>query len=338
MKTKISVCSFLVALLAIPAFAGWEYNGYYVDDGVYRDDGSRFTVGIHGGLAMSHAKLKNEMGSLYADYYIDDNTGVIVSSLSFLTSFGTDSSQWPTNYSYAGYGDLATVPIKEDFKKNSFTAGVSAGFTLPEHTQWRIEAGYDYIAETNYNQTPLLEGNMNVSGGDDGDMVVHVYSTGVKSSISTDIISANVYYDFFDGKDKKLHEFIPYVGFGLGYAISKTTLQITDIYGDLSLDEDLQNYGTATSSGVPGVPGVLKFDNPTDKEKYPASTNIALLGALGFSYGIAESTFLDASFRLMYIPKITWNIANSAGTQSREWFSAENMIYTNFMVGLRFEF
>lgn len=335
MKTKVSFLAFLFACFSAPAFAGWEYKGYYVNDGYYHDDGSRFTVGFHGGFAMSHAKLKNEMGSLYTDYYVNNNTGAIVSTLSFMNAFGEEP--WPEgsdayNYSYVGYGDLATLPVKEDFKKNTFTAGASIGFTLPDNPQWRLEAAYDYIAETNYNKTPFIEGDMNVTGGDLGDTVVHVFSTGVKSTISTDVVSAMAYYDFFDGKYKKLHEFIPYIGLGMGYAISKTTLHISDIYGDLSLDEDLRNYGTPSASGV------LQFDNPTDKEKYPSSTNMALLGALGFSYGIAESTFVDASVRLMYIPKITWNIVNSSGSQYREWFSAENMLYTNFIVGLRFEF
>ena len=316
----------------MPAFAGWEYNGYYVNDGIYDDTGLRFVVGLRGGFAMSRAKMQNDIGSLYTDYYVNDDTGAIVSSLSFTNTFGDDPAAWPSNYSYVGYGDLATLPVKEDFKKNTFTAGASVGFTLPNNPQWRLEAAYDYIAETNYNQTPLIEGDMNVTGGDLGDTVVHVFSTGVKSTISTDVVSAMAYYDFFDGKNKKLHEFIPYVGLGLGYAISKTTLHISDIYGDLSLDEDLQNYGTPNDSGI------LQFDNPTDKNKYPSSTNIAMLGALGFSYGIAESTFLDASLRLMYIPKITWDIVNKTGEQYRDWYSAKDMLYTSFVIGLRFEF
>ncbi|MBO7644724.1 MAG: outer membrane beta-barrel protein [Alphaproteobacteria bacterium] len=331
MRAKISILATLLASIVSPGFAGWEYDGYHVGDGYYQDDGSKFVLGFHGGFSMSRAKMKNEMGSLYADYYMNDATGTVVSTLSFLNAFGDDPAEWPEGYSHVGEGDLSTLPIKQDFKKNTFTAGAEIGFTLPNSPKWRLELAYDYIAETSYNQTPLLEGEMTVTG-ESGDSVVHVFSTGAKSTISTDIVSAMVYYDFFDGKYKQLHDFIPYVGLGLGYAVSKTMLQISDIYGDLSLDEDLQNYGTPNASGV------LQFDNPTDGTKYPASTNIAVLGALGFSYGIAESTFVDASLRLMYIPKISWNIVNSDGTQYREWFSAENMIYTSFIIGLRFEF
>ena len=82
----------------------------------------------------------------------------------------------------------------------------------------------------------------------------------------------------------------------------------------------------------------MQFDSPSDKSKNPSSVNIAVIGALGFSYGITEFTFLDVGARVMYIPSIKWELTNSDGSSHREWFSASNMIYTNFMVGLRFEF
>ena len=150
--------------------------------------------------------------------------------------------------------------------------------------------------------------------------------------MSTDIVSAMAYYDFFDGNKRPLNTLVPYIGLGVGYATSKTTLKLADIYGDLSTDSDLQNYGTADADGV------IQFMPPSDKSKYPSSENIAGIAALGVSYGIAEYTFLDFGARVIYIPKITWNLVNSDGSQHREWFSAKNMIYSNFTVGLRFEF
>ena len=329
MKAKISFLSIMLSLCSVSAFAGgWQYDGYRVTDGYYTDDGARFTIGFRGGLSFARAKMKNDIGSLYSRYLMNDATGDIVSGLGYI------NAGEPEGYTDLGYGDLSTLPIAENFSKQAFTAGASVGFVLPNHTNWRLEANYDYISEIDYNQMPLLHGNLRVSGGEMGDTTVQVSSTGAKATITTDILSAMVYYDFFDGKFKKLNEFIPYVGFGLGYAISRTTLHLSDIYGDLSssLDGDLQNYGTVNDDGV------LQFDNPTNTDYYPSSTNMAVTGALGFSYGISKYTYLDVSARLTYVPKITWSIASSDGSHTREWFSAENMLYTNLLVGVRFEF
>ena len=328
MKAKISFLSIIMSICSLSAFAdGWQYNGYRVRDGYYKDDGSRFVVGFRGGLSLAHANMKNEIGSLYGSYWINDENGDVVSNLGYINAGSPEEG-----YTLAGYGDLATLPISKNFDKQAFAAGASVGFVLPNHTNWRLEANYDYISETDFNQMPLLHGDLSVTGGELGNTVIQVYSTGARSTITTDIISAMVYYDFFDGNVKKLNSFIPYVGVGLGYAISRTTLHLSDIYGDLSEDDDLQNYGSVNSNFV------LQFDNPTDKDKYPSSTNIAVTGALGFSYGVAKYTYLDLSARLTYVPKITWSIANADGSQSREWFSAENMLYTNVLIGLRFEF
>ncbi len=327
MKTKISFLSVLMSLWSVSAFAGgWQYEGYRIRDGYYKDDGSRFVIGFRGGLSLARAKMKNDIGSLYGAYYINPENGDIVSELAYI------NADEPDGYVSAGYGDLATLPLRKDFSKQAFAAGASVGFTLPYHTNWRLAADYDYISETEYNQMPLLQGDLKLTGGELGDTTVQVSSTGARSTITTDIISAMVYYDFFDGSFKKLNTFIPYVGLGLGYAISRTTLHLSDIYGDLSEDDDLQNYGSVNANNV------LQFDNPTDKDKYPSSTNIAVTGTLGVSYGIAKYTFLDVSARVTYVPKITWSIANADGSQTREWFSAENMFYTNLMIGVRFEF
>ena len=84
---------------------------------------------------------------------------------------------------------------------------------------------------------------MNLVGGDVSDVAIYVQSGSVQSTVSTDIISAMFFYDFFDGLYKPLREIIPYVGFGLGYADSKTIFNLSDLYGDLSSSVDLQNFG-----------------------------------------------------------------------------------------------
>lgn len=321
MKARLSLFSLLLAVSVAPAFAGWEYDGYYVDDAYYEEDDVQFIVGLRGGFSWGNAKIKNEIGNLYGYYYIDTSTNDVISESAWT------ALEEPPGYVPAGYGDLSTLKPKEDYSRFSFTAGASVGFTIPYHPHWRLEAGYDHIAETNYNQIPLFEGDLQLSSG----IVVNVASCGAAATISTDVISAMAYYDFFDGNMKQLSKVIPYIGVGVGYATSKTTLKLSDIYGDLYTDSNLRDYGEINN-------GVLQFDPPTDKSKYPSSDNIAVIGALGVSYGIAEYTFLDFGARVMYIPKVTWQLVNSDGTKHRDWFSAEHMLYTNITLGLRFEF
>ena len=325
MKLKKSLFSLLMMMCALPAFAGWQYDGYYIDDSYYTNDYTKFVIGFRGGLSWANAKIHNEIGNLYGYYYVNETTGDVISAMAW------EAAGSPAGYLSAGYGDLSTLPAKENFSKWAFTAGGSIGFTIPYHPNWRLEAGYDHISETDYNRIPLFDGDLNVSGGD-VEGVVSVSSGGATSTVSTDIVSAMAYYDFFDGNKKPLNTFIPYFGLGVGYATSKTTLKLADIYGDLSTDSDLQNYGTADADGV------IQFMPPSDKSKYPSSENVAGIAALGVSYGITEYTFLDFGARVIYIPKITWNLVNSDGSQHREWFSAKNMIYSNFTVGVRFEF
>lgn len=325
MKLKKSLFSLLMMMCVAPAFAGWQYDGYYIDDSYYTDDGTKFVIGFRGGMSWANAKIHNEIGNLYGYYYVNETTGDVISAMAW------EAAGSPAGYLSAGYGDLSTLPAKENFSKWAFTAGGSIGFTIPYHPNWRLEAGYDHIAETDYNRIPLFDGDLNVSGGD-VEGVVNVSSSGATSTVSTDIISAMAYYDFFDGNQKPLNTLIPYFGLGIGYATSKTTLKLADIYGDLSTDSDLQNYGT------PDADGVIQFMPPSDKSKYPSSENVAGIIALGASYGITKYTFLDFGARVIYVPKITWNLVNTDASQHREWFSAKNMIYSNFTVGLRFEF
>ena len=319
MKTRIFLFSLLGLLVFETAFAGWQNEGYYIKDGYYKDDGSRFVIGVRGGLSLANAKMQNEIGSLETEYLVN------LADSSVITKFAWEQLGAPSGYESVGVGNISELPMKHDFSKAAFTAGISVGFTLPYHPSWRLEAGFDHIAETDYNETPLLEGDINLSSGNSA----HVFSSGVTSTVTTDIISVMAFYDFFDGNKKQLDNLIPYLGFGLGYASSRTTLKLIDVYGDLTEDSDLQNYGKIDDNGV------LQFADPVNSDA-PVSSNVAFIGSLGASYGISEYTFLDFNFRLMYVPKINWQLVN--GAAHRDWFAAKDMIYTNFMVGLRFEF
>ena len=146
MKAKISFLSIMLMLGSVSAFAGgWQHDGYYVRDGVYTDDGSRVTLGFRGGMSLARAKMKNDIGSLYSLYYMNQDTGDVISYLQYI------NNDEPAGYVDAGYGNLATLPVNGNFSKTALAVGASIGYVLPHHTNWRLEANYDYISETEYN-------------------------------------------------------------------------------------------------------------------------------------------------------------------------------------------
>lgn len=325
-KRIIYILPILSCLCGAGANANWEYPGTYVGDGWYSDDGSRFTISVRGGASVAFASIKNDIGALTSEYYYNPNDGSVISA-AYYDACRNGSAGGCADYVYAGVGELGTLPAKEDFESFAFAAGASVGWTIPNHPQWRIELGWDHISETEYNVSPLFEGDLPLAGGLIDGVVVHAQSGGVHSKVNTDIISVMAFYDFYDGLYKPVRTVIPYVGLGVGYADSKTTLNLVDLYGDLSTSVDLQNFGT------PDEYGVLQFYR---SEK--SSSNVAGLVSLGLSYGITDSLFADFGARVAYIPKIKWALDNADNTRSRDWFSAENMIYANIMLGLRFEF
>ena len=73
MKRMLLVLSTLTCVgLSGVARANWEYGDDRVTTGWYQDDGRRFIIAVRGGIAYGMAKLKNDVGTLGADYY-DDN-------------------------------------------------------------------------------------------------------------------------------------------------------------------------------------------------------------------------------------------------------------------------
>ena len=306
------------------AHANWQYDGEFVRDGWYVDDGSRFTISVRGGASMGFGSIKNEVGSMTSEYYYNPNDGMVISAAYYDACQENGACE---NFVYAGIGELSELPASQDYESFSFAAGASIGWTIPNAPQWRLELGWDHIAESEYNASPLYEGDMPLTGGNIDGITVHVQSGGVHSNVSADIISAMAFYDFFDGVQKPTRHVIPYVGFGIGYADTKTVLNLSDLYGDLSLSVDLQNFGELDKYNV------LQFYK---SEK--SNSSIAGLVAVGLSYGITETLFLDFGARITYVPKVKWSLTNQDGSRDRDWFSAENVIWANVMLGLRFEF
>lgn len=326
---RSSFFAFFAACLFVgtSAHANWEYpNRVNGGDSWNSDDGMRFVMSIRGGASYGRAKIKNEIGGLTGRYMVDTTTGEIV-TMAWYDASWEKVDPGKTIYADAGYGRLGDLPAAKNYSEVSVAAGFSAGFTMPDTPQWRIEFGLDHISETDYNQNPLFEGDLSLSSG----LSVEAQSGGVQSSLSTDIYGVMFFYDFFDGVRKPVKTMIPYIGIGGGYSDTKTMLQLTDSYGDLSDVYELQEFGITDDAGV------IQFNKAETR-----TSNLVPMAAVGISYGMSERMFLDIGARAMYLPKVKWQLTNaesgSTNEKRRDWFSAEDMLYINAMIGLRVEF
>lgn len=324
-KRNILFLSLLTALVGGNSWAGWQYPGTYVGDGWYQDDGSRFVISARGGASFGMGTIKNHVGAIVTDYYVNPDMNLLATSIQCKISGQCD------DWIYAGYGNLSSVPPTKDLETFSFTAGASIGWTIPNRPQWRIEAGWDHIADSDYNASPMFRGEVPLVGGDVIDIAAEVESGSVNSQLSTDVYSVMAFYDFYDGLYKPTRTFIPYVGFGLGYANTETILNLSDPYGDIAYQQELAQYGdvVTTDNGV----NVIEF-----YRSVRTTANVAGVLAVGASYGISENMYFDFGLRMMYLPEIKWGLSNEDNTKHREMFSSENNIYINALIGIRFEF
>lgn len=324
-KRIYTILSLLSCCVAMPAMADWQYSGIYVGDGWYEDDGSRFIISARGGASFGMGAIENNIGAATAGYYVDESASVIAPEGQCLI-YGTCDG-----WTYAGYAELGKLPAAKEFESFSFAAGASVGWTIPNRPQWRLEAGWDHIAESDYNSSPMFQGEVELIGGDIDGVVADITSGSVHSKITTDIISVMAFYDFFDGVQKPSRDIIPYIGFGIGYADTKTVLNLADPYGDIRFQDEFKDYGDVVEvNGIPMVDSFYRSEHNT--------SNVAGLLALGLSYGITETLFMDFGVRAAYLPRVKWELTNADDTRQREFFSAENMIYINALLGLRFEF
>ena len=315
MKKSFLFLTAVFACVATSAQANWQYPNRYSRDSWSGDDGMRFVLSVRGGAAYGRANITNEIGGLTGRYMRDTSTGEIV------TMAWYDAAGQPAGFEDAGYGRLGDLPATKNYKEFAFVSGFSAGITMPDSPQWRMEFGYDHIAESDYNPNPLFDGTLFLSSG----YSVEAQSGGVQSSLASDVYSIMAFYDFFNGIRKPVHIMIPYVGIGAGYADTKTILNLTDSYGDLSDIYELQDFGVVDDAGV------IQFNKSETN-----TSNLVPMAAVGVSYGVSEKMFLDAGLRAMYIPKIKWQLTGDS--KRRDWFSAEKMVYVNAMIGLRIEF
>ena len=292
----------------------------YVRDGYYEDDGRRFIILVRGGVSYAQGKTKNDVGMLRVDYYNDN--GVV---------FPCDSvagGNVCSAYEFVGTGNLGSLPMSKNYNEISFIGGVAIGWVLPWTPQWRFQIDWDYISESEYNTYPLFKGTLHLTGGDNPNITSIPWESGtVQSTITTNVLTTMAIRDFYKGWQKPLRKLIPYAGFGLGYADSDTVLNLSDTSGDLSGAPDLQQFGERDDNGI------LHFYSAKK-----SSSNLAAVVTFGLSYGVSESFFLDSGFRFIYIPKVKWALSTEDGSWTRDWFHTENVLYSSFLFGFRWEF
>lgn len=322
-KGNILFLSLLGLLTAGNSFAGWQYPGEYVGDGWYQDDGSRFVMSARGGASIGIGSVQNRIGAIVTDYYVNEDFSLLATALQCQTQEG-GCADWY----HAGYASLNSVPPTKNLETFAFAGGLSLGLVMPNRPQWRIEAGWDQITESDYNASPMFSGEVELVGGQVSGLVAGLQSGSVNSQLTTDVFSIMAFYDFFEGLAKPVRQFIPYVGFGIGYATTDTILNMSDPFGDIAYQQDLAQYGDIPE----GVNMILFY-----RSKY-SSVNIAGLLAFGASYGITEGVFFDFGMRMMYLSEIKWALSNYDNTKHREMFASENNIFLNAHIGVRFEF
>lgn len=318
-KRNLLFLQALAISLTTTAYANWQYAGQYVRDGWYEDDGARFVISARGGAALGTGKIENNIGAVFIDYYVVPDTEQVVPWGQCFVNGGCDGLE------LAGYGNLSQLPPTKNFESFSFAAGASIGWTVPYRPQWRMEIGWDHIDETEYNSSPMFSGELTLTDGSWPS--AYIESGSVNSKVTTDIISFMFYYDFFDGIEKPLGQFIPYLGLGAGYGDTKTVLNFFDPYGDISAQQEFSQYGEPDSYNL------TQFY----LSEYNTSNVVGMLAG-GFSYGIADNIYLDMGARAMLLPSVKWKLSNQDGSKHRDLFESKNMVYFNLMLGVRFEF
>jgi opacity protein-like surface antigen len=321
------------------ANANWErYPSWH-------DDGTRMTVSVRAGYAMGSGRIRNELGSM-SELYVIDNLGFPV-PMTLCEIFPGECPTPLTTDDVLGWVVLGDLPAAKDYESRGFAGNVAVGFTVPNKPQLRIEADWLHISRTNFNSAPLFQGDMTAlvdlddgqGGTFTGPFTFDVGVGAARTSQNSDIISAMVYYDFFSGMSKQTGNLIPYVGIGIGYANTRTVLELIDLYGNLSNQLLLQDFGPGGPPSSPSVTGSAR--------DFYVSTNttgtIAGTLAAGVAYGLMDGLFLDFHARLTYIPRVTYSLNNEADTtatnsRAADIFSIDSLTYTTLMMGLRVEF
>ena len=106
-----------MSLCALPAFAGWQYDGVYLGDGWYQDDGSRFVLSVRGGASYAMGTIENNAGAIVTEYYLSPDKTEIATKGYYEDTLGS-----PAGWFYAGKVDVADIPPSDDFDSFSLPA------------------------------------------------------------------------------------------------------------------------------------------------------------------------------------------------------------------------
>ena len=107
MRKLFFVLPVLLCAFVSTARAGWEYDGTYVREGHYQDDGRRFIILLRGGMSYGMGQAKYDIGTLTSEYYYNPNDGAIVSAAYYDTCTNCG------DFVYAGIADIGHLPVKK---------------------------------------------------------------------------------------------------------------------------------------------------------------------------------------------------------------------------------
>jgi hypothetical protein len=311
----VKLLAAILPMILFTAFAtaNWEYG-----DGA-AGGGGRMTVSVRGGVAMPFASMKSELGGVTLLYYTDG---------SVLYNNNTCGGGGCTPTTPVAEADLGKMPLAKKYDSFSWAGGAGVGFVPDGRPNVRMELDWLHISETDYDSNPLFLDELTITG-------LGTYPNPVaaaKSTVSTDVVSAMIYYDFFAGPRRPAGQAVPYVGAGLGYATSTSVLALSDSYGDLQADISIcSDFGEQ-------VGGLCQYYTSTTH-----TNNFAVSAAAGVSYGLDEGVFLDFGARASYVPRIRWGLNNDGNEnattpKNRDMFSARDVVFLNVYAGVRFEF
>ncbi|MBN1783489.1 MAG: outer membrane beta-barrel protein [Alphaproteobacteria bacterium] len=289
--------------------------------------GANYYVAIRGGIGQLSADMKNSIPSFsttYCQYY---------------------NSSDETYTGNAGYGPCHAAPgdatqseiinwdeydvSTEQMKERTGFYGVAFGGYLPNHTGIRIElewarhSDFDYRDDRIYVGYPYIN-PVEAPGDPDTGWILDTnldekVKASFKSTVSSSHILFNVYYDFFDG-GRKIGEWTPYIGVGVGLAQNKTKFTLIDSRGELVHDSSpLESYFVNDRQETPG--------------REISHENFAWGARLGLNYALSEHLSFDFGIKYSNLGLVEWGMDEKVSL-----LRSDELTVVDYFFGFRFDF